>query len=120
LEGLMASKYKEKKKKGGEYAVGAFAGNCFDCQQKGHKAGDAKCPKKGAGGKKKNKKDFKKKAKACDTCGKTHNGPFWEDQRNTHLRPKGWKSSKTGEVSAAAVQTEKGDEMLLCGMCLDP
>lgn len=107
------------KNKKGDYTLSAFGGTCFDCGQKGHKSGNEECPKKGQGNKRRGFGKAKGKKNKCDTCGKVHAGPCWEDTKNAHLRPKNWKSSKgITEVNAAAVSSKNGDiDILLCGFC---
>jgi hypothetical protein len=61
---------------------------CFKCHQKGHIA--MNCP---------NKKEIK-----CETCGGNHRTiACWEDERNAHRRPDGWKSKS----ETTAVQADK-------------
>ena len=95
---------------GTEITLSAFAGVCFKCGGKGHKA--TNCPE--------NEKDKKNKGKKCFRCGKMgHISPnCWEDDKNAHLRPANWKSARKGgsEKAVAAVESGNKIEYLLCGM----
>jgi hypothetical protein len=104
----------------GKFQLAAINKNknaCWDGGKPGHKKGDAKCTNKGKGLDMPSRSK-PNKGKACATCGKIHKGPCWEDPRNVHLWPKGWKSSKdSAEVNAAPVANN--NELLLCSLCTD-
>jgi hypothetical protein len=62
---------------------------CYKCGEMGHTK--ANCPKKVASKKASKNKIPRRK---CETRGKEHAGPCWEDEANVHLRPTNWKSAK--------------------------
>jgi hypothetical protein len=85
----------------GEVALSGFSGACYKCGEMGH--AKANCPKKVVSKKASKNKIPRRK---CETCGKEHAGPCWEDDANAHLRPANWKSAKAtgGNIAATAVE----------------
>jgi hypothetical protein len=91
-----------------EVALSSFQGRCFICNKKGHKSID--CPSKRGGNK---KYRFKGKCNHCGKVGQKY-ADCWERDFNKDKRPKGYKIS--GETAAAAVNSDKTIELLLCGL----
>jgi len=91
-------------------APDGFAGTCYHCKQKGHKANNPKCPKfnnngggNGSGGGGSNNNGKKKFDKDCNNCGvKGHKKvDCWELESNAHKRPKNWKSKMSNNNTGA-------------------
>ena len=106
-----------------EFGLSAFAGICFKCGLKGHRAKDCpNSPKKGGsnqGGNKGNRnRKGKGKGKTCWHCGKQgHVSPdCWEKPENAGKRPSWWTSSMTKETGATAIDSA-GPEFMMCGFC---
>jgi Zinc knuckle len=98
----------------GKVTLSGFTGACYKCGEMGHTK--ANCPKKVVS-KKTNKNKIPRRK--CETCGKEHAGPCWEDKANAHLRPANWKSAKTtgGNIVATAVeQANTEGEYVLSGI----
>ena len=78
---------------GNELQLSAFSGKCWNCDEVGHKSND--CPKR------KNLSNIE-----CYECGKRghYARNCWEREENKDKRPDGWKSSKTEETGATAIE----------------
>jgi Zinc knuckle len=101
----------------GEVVLLSFTGACYKCRKVGHVKADCPMNKVAAtrGGRtNKHKEPWHK----CTTCGKEHAGPCWEDEKNAHLPPTSWTSSKQfdGHISAVAMNGADQGELLLSGI----
>ena len=107
----------ENNNEGTELTLSAFSGKCFNCDEEGHKAVDCKKPRKNVNNRtqrfsRNNRRT--KTNKKCHNCGKPGHlaNDCWEKEENKHKRPKGWKSSKSGEQGTAAVDGNRCEVLL--------
>jgi Zinc knuckle len=86
-----------------------FAGTCFKCNKKGHRAADFQS---GEQDMEVQKGSFKG---SCFKCGKNGHRATdcWDDEKNASKRPKNWKHSTAHETGAAAVDNDKRIEYIL-------
>jgi Zinc knuckle len=99
----------------GEVVLSGFTGNCYKCGEAGHTK--ANCPKNANQVTKAKTSKHKIPRRKCETCGKEHAGPCWEDEANAKHRPPNWKSSKAGaNIAAVVVDANEDGEYVLSGI----